>query len=150
MPRSIPTAPPLWVGTSCSTSTAMETNHQPARQEMTALMIFPSNRRASVILCLEVFDLGPCALGTAVFPASKRPVIGMTGNPTGFAKIHLLFGSWMKPDDMRTLHVRNLLSPLCAGQHLAFPALSEDEPVLAVQADQSSPPCFHGIRPRPI
>src|SRR6266700_3971096 len=91
-----------------------------------------------VILCLEVFDLGPCSLCTVVFPTSKRPVIGMTCHPTSFAEIHLLFWSWMKPDYMRAIHVINLLSRLCAGQHLAVPALSAYEPVLAVQADRSS------------
>src|SRR5436189_1160481 len=37
-----------------------------------------------VVLRLEVFDCGPCALCTIVFPASKRPVISMTCHPTSF------------------------------------------------------------------
>src|SRR2546430_2154694 len=78
MPKSIPTVPPLWVGTSCFTSTEMETNHHPAREEMTALMIF--------------------------LPASKRPVIGVTSTTTGFAKIHLLLWCGIQSNDVRAIH----------------------------------------------
>src|SRR5437899_890531 len=36
--------------------------------------------------------------------ASKRPVIGVTSNTTGFAKIHLLFWCGIQSDDVRALH----------------------------------------------
>src|SRR5438045_5006425 len=91
-----------------------------------------------VVLRLEVFHLHPSSLGAIVLPASKRPIVGMTGHSTGLAKIHLLFLSWIEPDHVRAIHPINLLSTLRAWQQLHFPALFDNEPVLAVQAYQSS------------
>jgi hypothetical protein len=93
-----------------------------------------------VVFCFQVFDLDPFSHLSVCFPASQCPVIGVTGHPAGFAKVRLLFWRGIQPDHMGAIHVIPL----------AFLVFSEDEKVLAVQADQSSPPCFHGIRPQPI
>src|SRR5260370_13313515 len=71
-----------------------------------------------VILCLEVFHLRPFSLGPVLFPASKRPVIGMACNPAGFAKVDFLFWCWIEPNHVRTIH-DPLLPTLCAEPHLS-------------------------------
>src|SRR5260370_32811419 len=58
----------------------------------------------AVVFCLEVFHLGPFPLYTILFPASKRPVIGVTSTTTGFAKIHLLLWCGIQSNDVRAIH----------------------------------------------
>jgi len=93
-----------------------------------------------VELRLEVVHLDLLALCPRLFPTGQCPVIGMAGNTARLAKVRLLVWCGMQSDHVRTIHVIPL----------AFPDFSQDDPVLAVQADQSSPPCFRGTRPRPV
>src|SRR2546426_7048188 len=93
-----------------------------------------------VVFCLEVFHLDPLTFCPCFFPASQCPIVCVASNTASLAKVHLLLRHGIQSDQVRAVHVIPL----------AFPVFAEDEPTLAVQADQSSPPCFHGIRPRPI
>jgi hypothetical protein len=93
-----------------------------------------------VVLCLEVFHPGLLALCPRLFPTSQCPVIGMASNTASLAEVRLLFWCGIQSDHVRTIHVITL----------AFLDFSEDDPVLVVQADQSSPPCFRGTRPKRV
>jgi hypothetical protein len=53
-----------------------------------------------VILCLQVFHLGPFPLCPVVFPASQCPIVCMACNTARFPKVYFLFWGWIEPDHM--------------------------------------------------
>src|SRR2546421_4874068 len=87
-----------------------------------------------VVFRLQVFHLYPFPISAVLFPASQCPIVCVAGNTASLAKVHLLPRRGIQSDDMRAIHVIPL----------AFPVSSEDEPTLAVQADQSFAHAFMG------
>src|SRR5947209_3573550 len=57
-----------------------------------------------VVFCSQPTHAHSLSLCSRFFPASQCPVIGVTGNTAGLAKVHLLFWCWIEPDHMRTIH----------------------------------------------
>src|SRR5215467_2149860 len=53
-----------------------------------------------IIFRLEVFHLDAFARCPRFFPASKRPIEGMTSNTTGFAKVDVLFRCRVESDEV--------------------------------------------------
>src|SRR5579859_7742038 len=58
----------------------------------------------AVVLRLEGFHRDPFPLCTCSFPASQRPVIGMSRHAASLTKVDFLIWCWIESDHVRTIH----------------------------------------------